>query len=123
MSKIAIKRQEGRTRRKKAIRKRMSGTAQRPRLSVFRSSKHIYAQAVDDVNGVTVAAVSTLSEALKAGVQGLKPKAAAEVIGEAIAKQLTSKSIEQVVFDRNGFHYHGRVKALADGARKGGLKF
>lgn len=80
-------------------------------------------QAVDDLNGVTVAAVSTLSASLKEGVRDLKPKAAAALVGQAIAEQLAGKSIDQVVFDRNGFHYHGRVKALADGARKGGLKF
>ncbi len=112
-----------RLKRKKHIRKRLSGTAERPRLSVFRSSRHIYAQLVDDVKGDTLISASSLEKT----VQGL-PKfenkiAMAEHIGKLLAERAKEKGIETVVFDRNGFLYHGRVKALSSGAREAGLKF
>jgi large subunit ribosomal protein L18 len=112
---------ESRARRKKRIRKKISGETQRPRISVFRSSKHIYVQAIDDSKGTTLATASTLSEGLKS-LEGTKSDDA-KAVGAAIAKALIAKGIESVTFDRNGYLYHGRVKALAEGAREAGLKF
>jgi large subunit ribosomal protein L18 len=104
----------GRERRRLRIRRKISGTPLRPRMTVFRSAKHIYAQVVDDVAGTTVAHASTLS----------KTKSdAAKKVGATIAKILLEKGIDKVVFDRNGYLYHGRVRALADAAREAGLKF
>ncbi len=118
---------ETRDRRKAHIRKKVNGTADRPRLSVFRSSKHMYAQVVDDVTHQTVASVSTLDEKIMAELKGLeKPSKKidrAKMIGKAIAERCKAKGIEKVVFDRNGFIYHGRIMALADAAREAGLKF
>ena len=105
------------------IRKRLSGTAERPRLAIFRSDKHIYAQAIDDAGGVTLAYVSTLDKALKGKVPRGSNVDAAKVVGGEIAARLKGKGIENVVFDRGGYLYHGRVKALADAAREAGLKF
>jgi large subunit ribosomal protein L18 len=116
-------RHKARIRRKKHIRKTIVGTSARPRLCVFRSAKHIYAQVIDDSNGVTLASASSIGKELKANVASGGNKEGAKVVGAAIAAQATSKGISQVVFDRNGFLYHGRVKALADAAREGGLKF
>jgi large subunit ribosomal protein L18 len=110
----------GRERRKLRIRRKISGTAERPRLTVFRSSKHIYAQAIDDATGTTVAHVSTTK---KGAVSDGTKSDDAKKIGAAMAKALISKGINAVVFDRNGYLYHGRVRALADGAREAGLKF
>jgi large subunit ribosomal protein L18 len=115
--------QEKRERRKGSIRKKVSGTAERPRLTVFRSSKHIYAQVVNDDLHSTIATASTLDEALKASLSGLKKSEKAKKIGAAIAERLKAKGIDKVVFDRNGYIYHGRVSALADAAREAGLKF
>ena len=110
---------ERRSRRKHHIRKRVTGTAERPRLTVFRSARQIYAQVIDDVSGNTLVSASSLkregSDDNKVGV--------AEAVGEAVAAACKDKGITQVVFDRNGYIYHGRVKAVADGARKGGLEF
>ena len=117
-----LAKEEGRARRKRRIRKKISGNGERPRVSVFRSSKHIYAQAIDDSKGVTVATVSTLSEGVKDAVEGTKTDDA-KAVGAALAKVLKEKGIEEVIFDRNGYLYHGRVKALAEGAREAGLKF
>jgi large subunit ribosomal protein L18 len=114
---------ETRDRRKASIRKKVSGTAERPRLSVFRSSKHMYAQVVDDVAQKTIAAASTLDEAIAPTLKGLKKSERAKKIGAAIADKLKQKGIDKVVFDRNGYIYHGRVMALADAAREAGLKF
>jgi large subunit ribosomal protein L18 len=114
---------EKRERRKHSIRKKVSGTAERPRLSVFRSSKHMYAQAIDDAAQRTIATASTLDEAVKGELGGLKKSERAKKIGAAIAAKLKAKGIDQVVFDRNGYIYHGRVQALADAAREAGLKF
>ena len=111
---------EGRARRKLRIRKKITGTPERPRLSVFRSNKQIYAQVVDDAAGATLAQATSL--ALESPDDANKSKVA-EAVGEAIAQACLTKGIKQVVFDRNGYIYHGRVKALAEGARKGGLEF
>jgi large subunit ribosomal protein L18 len=113
----------GRERRKLRIRKKISGTSEQPRLSVFRSAKHIYAQVVDDRTGVTLAHVSTLSKDLKGSLDEGTKTDAAKKVGALVAKVCLSKDIRRVVFDRNGYLYHGRVSALADAARKGGLKF
>ena len=110
-----------RLRRKAHIRKKVEGSEARPRLSVYRSLNHIYAQVIDDVSGKTVAAASTLSPELKDG-KGKKRELAKEV-GKLVAKKCQEKQIAAVVFDRNGFMYHGRVAAVAEGAREGGLKF
>jgi len=112
-----------RQRRKYTLRKRISGTPERPRLSVFRSNAHIYAQAIDDVNQVTLAAASDLDAGLKGGTEGKDKSEIAKMVGEIVAKKLQEKQVKAVVFDRNGFIYHGRVKAVAEGAREGGLEF
>jgi large subunit ribosomal protein L18 len=113
----------GRERRKLRIRRKISGTDQRPRLTVFRSAKHIYAQVVDDAAGTTVAHASTLSRDVRGDATEATKLDAAKKVGQAIAKLLLSKGIEKVVFDRNGYLFHGRVRALADAAREAGLKF
>lgn len=113
----------GRIRRKKHIRKIISGTAARPRLVIYRSVNHIYAQLVDDVSQKTLTAVSSLTPGVRELVKGKKPSEAATIVGEACAKKAAEKNITVIVFDRNGFPYHGRVKAAAEGARKGGLQF
>ena len=120
MNRITLKTHR-RTRRKKGMRKRIFGVQSRPRLSVFRSAKHIYAQVIDDLSGKTIASASTNEKASKASAGG--NTAAAEVVGASIAKRTIDAGVSQIVFDRNGFRYHGRIKALADAARKGGLKF
>ena len=114
---------EHREKRKASIRKRISGSAERPRLTVFRSAKHMYAQIIDDSTKQTLASTSTLAADVREGLGGLKKKDRAKKIGMTIAKLAIAKGISQVVFDRNGFIYHGRISALADGAREGGLKF
>jgi large subunit ribosomal protein L18 len=119
---MLIDRRTARLRRKRSIRKRISGATDRPRLSVFRSARHIYAQVIDDTVGKTLVGVSTLSKEVRDQVQGLKKREAAEKVGLEVAKRCMALQIEQVVFDRGGYRYHGRVSALADGARKGGLK-
>ncbi|MCY1012149.1 50S ribosomal protein L18 [Nannocystis pusilla] len=111
-----------RLRRKASIRKRVHGTTERPRLSVFRSAKHIYAQVIDDSTSATLVASSSLIKELAAESEKTK-RELAELVGTAIAKACLAKGITKVVFDRNGYIYHGRVKALADGARAGGLDF
>ena len=116
-------RKVSRFKRKRSIRKRISGTAERPRMSVFRSSRHIYAQLVDDVQGGTLVSASSLEKAVR-GMPKFESKVAmAEHIGKLIGERAKEKGIEAVVFDRNGFLYHGRVKALSSGAREAGLKF
>jgi large subunit ribosomal protein L18 len=119
-----INRNASRLRRQKRVRKKICGTSELPRLCVFRSSRHIYAQIIDDKTGTTLAAVSSLSKeiASKIGNNGCNKKGAA-MIGSAIAKAATSRDIKAVVFDRNGFLYHGRVKSLSDAAREHGLHF
>lgn len=117
---MAVKtRSEMRVVRHKRIRKHLKGTAERPRLAVFRSQKHIYAQLIDDSTGHTLAAASTVEKGLAATdtVEGAKK------VGEALAKRATEKGVKAVVFDRGGFRYHGMVASLADGARSAGLEF
>ncbi|MFL2585321.1 MAG: 50S ribosomal protein L18 [Parvicellaceae bacterium] len=109
-----------RARIKKRIRKNISGTSSRPRLTVFRSNKQIYVQLIDDVNGVTLASAASLKEDEAQKVNKLEQ---AKLIGKQIAEKATEAGIAEVVFDRNGYLYHGRVKALADSARESGLKF
>jgi large subunit ribosomal protein L18 len=116
-----MKKRELRLRRKAHIRKRVEGSQDRPRLTVYRSLNHIYAQVIDDVTGKTLAAASTLSPELKDG-KG-KKKEQAKQVGKLVAKKCQDAKIEAVVFDRNGFVYHGRIAAVADGAREAGLKF
>ena len=111
-----------RLRRKLSIRHRVNGTDERPRLTVFRSSKHIYAQVVDDTKAVSLVAVSSLSKELAKSDDKTK-RELAELVGAAIAKACLAKGITKVVFDRNGYIYHGRIRALADGARAAGLDF
>jgi large subunit ribosomal protein L18 len=112
-----------RLRRKRSIRKRLSGTTARPRLSVFRSSKHIYAQVIDDTTGETLVSASTQSPELRDNIAGKQKIERATMVGQLIAQKTLAKEIRSVVFDRNGFIYHGRVKAVADAAREGGLIF
>ena len=124
---MRIKTKEDRRERIKfRLRKRITGTAERPRLSVFRSVAHIYVQVIDDRAGTTIASASTLEPALRGalsgGAKGGNAKGA-EAVGTAIADRLKSKGITRVVFDRNGFLYHGRIKAVADAARHAGLEF
>ncbi len=110
-----------RFKRKKRIRDRVEGTSERPRLSVFRSNRHFYVQLIDDLQGKTLVAASTNEEELREKVGGTIE--GAKTLGNLVAKRAIAKNITQVVFDRSGYLYHGRVKALADAAREGGLKF
>ena len=112
-----------RVKRKGRIRKKISGTEARPRLTVFRSTKHIYAQIIDDLQGVTLASAGTLSPEIKDKLSGLKKREAAREVGKLLADKAKHKGIEQVVFDRNGFLYHGRVRSLAESCREHGLVF
>ena len=116
-------RKELRQMRHARIRKHLSGTSERPRLSVFISLKNIYAQIIDDSKGVTLVAASTLDKDLKGKLKSMKTVEAAKLVGEVIAEKALAKGIKQVAFDRGGYLYHGRVKALADAAREKGLKF
>lgn len=111
-----------RIKRKLGIRKRLEGTAARPRLSVFRSANHIYAQLIDDEKGVTVAQASTMDKNIRDSLKDKKKSDAAKEVGKAVAERAKGKGVDAVVFDRNGFRYHGRIAAVADGAREGGLK-
>ena len=112
-----------REKREKRVRGKLTGTSERPRLSVFRSDKHIYAQVINDAQGTTIAAASTLSKDLAAQLQGKKKVDVAREVGRLIATRLQTLGVDKVVFDRGRFLYHGRVKALADAARESGLKF
>ena len=116
---MAGKNRERRERIKAGVRKRINGTSERPRLSVFRSNRGLYVQIIDDINGVTVAAASTteLGEKAKLNIENSKN------VGKKIAEKAIASGIESIVFDRNGYLYHGNIKALAEGAREGGLKF
>ncbi len=121
------KKRLARLKRKRRIRGKVFGTPEKPRLVVFRSAKHIYAQLIDDTNQKTVTGVSTLSKDVKNALADVRKKegkvGVSKLVGKAIADRAKKLKIESVVFDRNGFIYHGRVKAVADGAREGGLKF
>ena len=115
-----LDRAEARAKRQRRVRSKISGTPECPRLNVFRSAKHIYAQIIDDVNGVTLAAASTLDKEFEGNSSN---KEAAHKIGQIIAKNAVAKGVSEVVFDRAGYLYHGRIQELAEGAREGGLKF
>lgn len=112
-----------RVKRHYRIRNKISGTAQQPRLAVFRSNKHIYAQVIDDVAGNTLVAASTLEADIASKVEHTSTVEAAKVVGEAIAKKAMDKGITEVVFDRGGYIYHGKIQALAEAAREAGLQF
>lgn len=116
-------REIGRNRRQERVRKKIWGTDARPRVCVYRSLKHIYAQVISDEKGATLASVSTISPALKGKLKKTKGVGAAKLVGQLLAQICKEKQITSVVFDRNGFLFHGRVKALADAAREGGLIF
>lgn len=111
------KKQERRQRVKRGIRGKIDGTPSRPRLTVYRSNRHIYAQLIDDRDGVTLAAASSLDD----GIAGESPVEIGKAVGMSLAERAKDKGIDHAVFDRNGYRYHGRVRALADGAREGGL--
>lgn len=119
---MALTKSERRLRIRRRIRKKISGTTQKPRLSVFRSNSEIYAQFVDDINGVTLASASSLSKDIAEKSKITKTERA-RLVGQLAAKVALEKGITEVVFDRGGYLYHGRVKALAEAAREGGLKF
>lgn len=119
---VAQNRRLARLKRQARVRKKVIGTPERPRLSVYRSSGHIYAQIIEDTNGYTLAAASTLSKDVVGSLKSKGNVEAAKAVGTAIAKQALAKNIDTVVFDRNGFLYQGRVQALADAAREAGLK-
>lgn len=112
-----------RLRRQRHVRKRMTGSAERPRLAVFRSSKHIYAQVINDASGTTLVSASTLDAEIKASVAYGGNKAAATAVGKAVAERAKKAGIDKVCFDRRSYKYHGRVQALADAAREAGLQF
>ena len=118
---MKVKTTDGRRRRHLRVRKKVRGTAARPRLAVFRSNKHIYVQVIDDVAGKTLASASTMEAADRAGATGTV--AAARIVGERAAERAKREGVTTVVFDRGGFKYHGRVAAVADGARGAGLEF
>ena len=110
-------------RRHRRVRNKVRGVTERPRLTVFRSNTNIYAQIIDDIQGVTLASAGTLDKEIGSGLASKGNKDAAKKVGEVLAKRATDKGIQQVVFDRSGYIYHGRIEALAEGARKGGLTF
>ena len=114
---------QARLKRKKRIRKKLTGSADRPRLCVFRSAKHIYAQVIDDSRGQTLAAASSTEKAVQEKSEAKNKVTYAGTVGEMVGQRALEKGVKQVVFDRNGFLYHGRIKAVSEGARKAGLKF
>lgn len=116
-------RQEARRQRHRRVRARVAGTHDRPRLAVFRSARHIRAQIVDDQAGLTLAAASTLEKELGEAPDGADKKSRARAVGRALAERATKAGVTRVVFDRGGYRFHGRVRALAEGAREGGLEF
>ena len=118
-----INKNEVRLNRHKRVRAKVKGTAEAPRLSVYRTLNHIYVQIIDDVKGNTLVTASTLDKEIKASLEGKDKKAQAYAVGELIAKKALAKKIDTIVFDRGGYLYTGRVQSLAEGARKGGLQF
>lgn len=114
---------EARDKRQKRVRRKVRGTAERPRLCIFRSSRHMYAQVIDDDSGRTLVTASTLSPNVRDRVKDVDKKEAAKLVGRAVAEAAKAKGIDKVVYDRNGFLYHGRVAALAESAREAGLEF
>ena len=123
MSNICQKKAELRLRRQKSVRRTVRGTSERPRLCVFRSNNQMYCQVIDDTTGTTLLALSTLHKQVKDLIAGKKPVEQAKILGSEIAKLCVEKKIDKVSFDRNGFIYHGRIEAVAEGAREGGLNF
>lgn len=117
------RKKEGHLRRQNRVRKKIKGSSERPRLNIYRSNKHIYAQVIEDVTGKTLVAASTISKEFKDKIKSLKKTEVAKKVGEYVAIKAINKGIDKVVFDRAGFLYHGRIKAVADGAREAGLKF
>ena len=120
---ISKERRTARKKRQARVRRKITGSVERPRLCVFRSSKHIYAQIIEDVTGTTLVAASTVVKGTEDSVKYSGNTEAAKVVGKQLAEKALAKDIKQVVFDRNGFLYHGRIKALADAAREAGLTF
>ena len=120
---MSIKSQQARQKRHRRIRKHIFGVPERPRLNVFRSHKHIYAQVIDDTTGSTLVSASTVDVELQGKVSGKSKTEQAHEVGSVVAERAIDAGVKQVVFDAGGYKYHGRVKALADGAREGGLKF
>jgi len=120
---VAKERQIARSKRQVRVRRKVRGSQERPRLCVFRSAKHIYAQIIEDVTGTTLVAVSTVTKDVGGDLKVSGNVEAAKLVGKKIAERALAKNITQVVFDRNGFLYHGRIKALADAAREAGLSF
>jgi large subunit ribosomal protein L18 len=118
-----MKRRQARQKRQVRVRRKIRGTVERPRLCVFRSGKHIYAQIIEDTTGTTLVSASTMSKDIAGGLANTGNVEAAKAVGAAIAEKALAKDIKMVVFDRNGFLYHGRVKGLADAAREAGLAF
>jgi large subunit ribosomal protein L18 len=118
---VGLTTQQSRNRRHRRVRKKISGTAARPRLAVYRSNRHIYVQAIDDVSGRTVAAASTMETALRSGRTGTTD--AAREVGKLVGERVKALGVTVAVFDRGGFQYHGRIAAVADGARESGLQF
>ncbi len=123
MALIAKKRMESRIRRHGRIRSKLSGTADVPRLAVFRSRLHIYAQLVDDAAGRSICGTSSLDPAIREGLAGKRKSDRSKLVGKRMAEIAQEKGIQRIAFDRGGYVYHGRIKALADGAREGGLQF
>ncbi len=123
MSSVAQERREARLRRHKRIRRRLGGTAEVPRLAVFRSHMHIYAQLIDDLTGQSLAGTSTLDPAIRAELAGKKKSDRSRLVGKRMAQIALDRGIARVAFDRGGYLYHGRIRALAEGAREGGLQF
>ena len=120
---VATKRRQARLKRQVRVRRKVRGTEERPRLCVFRSAKHIYAQIIEDSTGTTLVSASTLCKEVSETLKGTGNVDAAKAVGVAVAKKALAKDIKEVVFDRNGFLYHGRIKGLADAAREAGLTF
>jgi large subunit ribosomal protein L18 len=118
-----MKKEAARQRRHQRVRRKVSGTIDRPRLCVFRSLNHIYAQVIDDTRGQTLVSASTLDPEIKSSANGKAKTGKAELVGALVARRALSQSIKQVAFDRGGYQYHGRIKALAEAARQGGLQF
>ena len=119
----ATKTRAARLRRHRHVRMRIVGTTERPRLNVFRSLRHIYAQIIDDSAGCTLVAASTVEKDVRNQVEGMEKTEAARLVGQVLAERAKSQGLSKVVFDRGGYRYHGRIKALAEAARKGGLAF
>ncbi|SHJ66578.1 LSU ribosomal protein L18P [Dethiosulfatibacter aminovorans DSM 17477] len=118
-----VNKNKKRQKRHMRLRNKIQGTPERPRLNVFRSSKNIYAQVIDDSQGFTIASASSNDKEIIEKINGLNKTEAAKIVGQEVAKKAMDKGIETVIFDRGGYLYHGRVKSLADGARESGLKF